>query len=611
MEYPVPNCSVSPALEGIAPGSDGNVWFTMQGNGINYIGRACVTKSFSCSNIGDITEYPIPTYDGFPIYITSGSDGNLWFAEVDGNKIGRICPNIGGDCSAIGAITEYPIQFDSPYGITAAPDGQLWFITFADGYIHSMNTAGVVTGSYALPKGDFPFTVTAGPDGALWFTGFRYSNNHIDNYIGRFCTKVSPSCPNGKHSRMHPYFVSSDIDQLNDITPGADGALWFSGFKKTSASLIGRITADGKTISYYDVDIPAWGITSGPDGAVWFAGGANIGQAVPTARRNGIDTSYYAGSISDEVARNFLQAGVQYAVVKIPQRQPPTTPENRLVAREQLTTLHNAGIKTAGYCYLHFGKDAQRGDQQVQNCFDTLTEGENLLGDIAFMAIDVEDTTQPEYNRPHDLIQEALDRITAVLGSGKAVIYTAEYFWDPITRNDPSFNDYPLWTAATYSFESYVDPAGELYCFGAGGLVPQENQSGPNGIPSLQSFVPFAGWSKQQGNQYDIGYLNNGFRSQCLFGTIAISTFLTARCLDRTKTWFYKGGSRETLFCSLTERCSAEDLVVRRLQPLATATARRDGHHRQLASWSVTPVTTGLVSLPEVMRALRRRAGDL
>jgi hypothetical protein len=38
-----------------------------------------------------ITEYSIPTANSHPYYgITSGTDGNLWFTEINGNQIGRI-----------------------------------------------------------------------------------------------------------------------------------------------------------------------------------------------------------------------------------------------------------------------------------------------------------------------------------------------------------------------------------------------------------------------------------------------------------------------------------------------------------------------------------------
>jgi len=39
---------------------------------------------------GTITEFPIPTAKSGPNGITAGPDGNLWFTEEAGNKIGQI-----------------------------------------------------------------------------------------------------------------------------------------------------------------------------------------------------------------------------------------------------------------------------------------------------------------------------------------------------------------------------------------------------------------------------------------------------------------------------------------------------------------------------------------
>ena len=39
---------------------------------------------------GVITEFPIPTASSFPLGITNGPDGNLWFIGQAGNQIGRI-----------------------------------------------------------------------------------------------------------------------------------------------------------------------------------------------------------------------------------------------------------------------------------------------------------------------------------------------------------------------------------------------------------------------------------------------------------------------------------------------------------------------------------------
>jgi streptogramin lyase len=56
-----------------------------------------------------------------PFGITAGPDGNLWFTEERGNQIGRITP--------AGTVTEFPIPNGNsqPAGITAGPDGNLWF----------------------------------------------------------------------------------------------------------------------------------------------------------------------------------------------------------------------------------------------------------------------------------------------------------------------------------------------------------------------------------------------------------------------------------------------------------------------------------------------------
>jgi virginiamycin B lyase len=64
------------------------------------------------------------------------------------------------------------------------------------------------------------------------------------------------------------------------ITPGPDGALWFT--DTTLSSKIGRITTSGKIAEYgvRTADSLPWGITAGPDGALWFTEeqGNNIGR---------------------------------------------------------------------------------------------------------------------------------------------------------------------------------------------------------------------------------------------------------------------------------------------------------------------------------------------
>ena len=68
-----------------------------------------------------ITEFAIPTAKSNPEGITAGPDGNVWFTEQYAGKIGMI--NL-----ATYAITEFAMPSSSnPTGITAGPDGNLWF----------------------------------------------------------------------------------------------------------------------------------------------------------------------------------------------------------------------------------------------------------------------------------------------------------------------------------------------------------------------------------------------------------------------------------------------------------------------------------------------------
>ncbi|HEX9149352.1 MAG TPA: hypothetical protein VF958_09350, partial [Thermoanaerobaculia bacterium] len=156
-----------------AAGSDGNLWFTENGNTnlaeLGRIGR--ITPA------GVITEFPIPTPESQPIDIAAGPDGNLWFTESYANKIGRITPS--------GVVTEFiiPTPLSEPISITAGPDGNLWFTEQSANKIGRITTSGVVT-EFPIPTpAGSPTGITAGPDAALWFT-------ELSGRIGRLTTGV-------------------------------------------------------------------------------------------------------------------------------------------------------------------------------------------------------------------------------------------------------------------------------------------------------------------------------------------------------------------------------------------------------------------------------------
>ena len=57
---------------------------------LSLLSFACFTSvPIAWAQAGIITEFALPTAASFPIGITSGPGGKLWFTEADGNKIGR------------------------------------------------------------------------------------------------------------------------------------------------------------------------------------------------------------------------------------------------------------------------------------------------------------------------------------------------------------------------------------------------------------------------------------------------------------------------------------------------------------------------------------------
>jgi virginiamycin B lyase len=234
-----------------------------------------------------VTEHPLPNGVEYPEWITTGSDGALWFTA---SYIGRM--------TTAGKVTLYSVRDccgSDPGQITPGPDGALWFTLGTDfmgsgtGAIGRITTSGVPTG-YELPTGTTPLAITAGPDGALWFTQYPAS-------IGRITTA-------GVITAEYPVPAPVPPDtQLLGLAAGSDGALWFTAYQ---ANQIGRITTSG-AITEYPVptaNSEPFAITPGPDGALWFTeqSGNKIGRIttagaiteypVPTANSylNGIVT---------------------------------------------------------------------------------------------------------------------------------------------------------------------------------------------------------------------------------------------------------------------------------------------------------------------------------
>src|SRR5262249_29864406 len=112
-----------------------------------------------CTPAAIFAEFPTLTSASGPFGITAGPDGALWFSEFTGNRIGRITTG--------GTVTEFviPTAASGPQGITTGPDGALWFAEAVVNKIGRITTAGTITEFTVPTAGGRPFSIVSGPDG--------------------------------------------------------------------------------------------------------------------------------------------------------------------------------------------------------------------------------------------------------------------------------------------------------------------------------------------------------------------------------------------------------------------------------------------------------------
>jgi streptogramin lyase len=205
----------------ITSGSDGALWFTDPGR--NAIGRM--------TTLGATTEFAIPTPVSDILGITKGPDDNLWFTEAGANRIGRI--------TVTGTIAEFPIPSpsSSPQQIAAGPDGALWFTEGQAGKIGRITTSGTITEFEIPTPHSEPAGITAGPDGAMWFAEKR------GNKIGRITTAGA----------FTEYEVPTAYSLPWSIVAGPDGNLWFTESVGSEFPTIGRLTPEGSPMCRLDL----------------------------------------------------------------------------------------------------------------------------------------------------------------------------------------------------------------------------------------------------------------------------------------------------------------------------------------------------------------------
>src|SRR5438874_1817842 len=285
--------------EPITVGPDGNLW----------IPERQVDKIAKVTTSGVATEYTLPTAPARPRGITAGPDGNVWFTESLGDKVGRITPS--------GTITEFTVPNAAgkphPRGIAAGVDGRIWFAEDDGRAVYSLTTSGTFSAAYPIASASCtPFQMTVAADGSVWF---------IENIPGNVAkVETGPGAPTataapGKGSAtvtwtaplnggtpitgftIDTYKGTTQVATTNaaanalsaSIGGLANGTVY--SFKVTAANAIGTgppTTTRRITVGMVELSLPSgasspYYMTAGDDGRVWFteADSNNLAASLP------------------------------------------------------------------------------------------------------------------------------------------------------------------------------------------------------------------------------------------------------------------------------------------------------------------------------------------
>jgi virginiamycin B lyase len=194
-----------------------------------------------------VQEFTVPTAASQPTGITAGPNGDVWFTEKAANKIASITP--------AGVITEYaiPDAGAQPTGITEGADGNLWFTEPGLNAIGRMTPSGTYTRFSVTTAASNPQGITTGGDGNVWFT-----EQAVD--------KVARITPAGTITEFSTLFAS---DGPTAIAPGENAAVWYVGTTGNHVGYQGETSGGaGETTIATAASSPA-GVVEGSDGAEW------------------------------------------------------------------------------------------------------------------------------------------------------------------------------------------------------------------------------------------------------------------------------------------------------------------------------------------------------
>ncbi|MCB9371831.1 MAG: S-layer homology domain-containing protein [Microthrixaceae bacterium] len=252
----------------VAP--DGTVWFTSHANDL--IGRLD-------PGTGEITTFGASEFNiEGPNHLAVTDDGIVWFTNEDNDRIGRLDPDTG----VVNVFED--ARFRDPGGITAGPDGNVWFTAPTTtgsyptpGWIGRITPSGQIT-LVPLPGGrQASRGIVLGPDQRLWFVIDEVAINSRN--LGALDPDTLVTAVYGTN---HP--------GPEDLTVGADGNIWYVyqqvHFGGEVTHWLDRLSLDTFTVDvhrdYFHDRGANVAIAPGPDLSMWFVNGGSWSQPTDT-----------------------------------------------------------------------------------------------------------------------------------------------------------------------------------------------------------------------------------------------------------------------------------------------------------------------------------------
>jgi streptogramin lyase len=203
--YPVGGGSLpNDWIWGVAPGSDGNVWFSNRGCQGNPGGTCAIGKITPGGVIKQYTAFPLS--GAKPSDMALGADGNVWFVDYGASAIGKVTP--------AGQIIEYSLSPSAePGSVGLGPNGNVWFTEFGTRRIGEITPQGHITEfSAGIPSTALLGAIATGADGNIWFVDYG-----MPPAIGRITPQGQVAeYPTGLPKKSGPSYIAA----------GSDGSMW-------------------------------------------------------------------------------------------------------------------------------------------------------------------------------------------------------------------------------------------------------------------------------------------------------------------------------------------------------------------------------------------------